>query len=189
MRDAAPDGRGFKDVGDVSEHDRYAFLHGDHGRAQVLDRLHATNGAHRPLGASLRHEPTGRVHIRVFNRMEHLVECHVSSRHACGIDLNLKLTQVSAQPLHRGDAGHGEEAVLDLELREIAERHEIHGAGLRLQRELQDLVQATGEARQQWRVGPGGQLRADLANALGDELPRPVVVRLGLELHGHLADA
>jgi hypothetical protein len=39
------------------------------------------------------------------------------------------------------------------------------------------------------RFGAGRQLTGHLRHALGHELARPVVVGVGLELHGHLRDA
>ena len=149
----------------------------------------ATDGAHRPFGAALRDESAGRVDVRVLDRVQHLVERDVPRRHARRVELNLELTQVAAEPLDGGDAGHGEQAVLELELGEVAQRHQVDGAGFRFERELQDLVQAAGQARQQRRVGARRQLRRHLTDALGDELPRAVVVGVGLELDRHLADA
>ena len=68
------------------------------------------------------------------------------------IELHLELAQIAAEPLDRGDAGHGEQAVLHLELGEVAQRHQVGGAGLGLERELEDLVQPSGEAREQRRA-------------------------------------
>ncbi len=103
-----------------------------------------------------------------------------------GIDLHLELAQVAAEPLDRRHAGHRQQAVLHLELGEVAQRHQVDGAGLGLERELEDLVQPAGEAREQRRVGARRQLRRHLADALGDQLARAVVVGVGLELDGDL---
>ena len=40
--------------------------------------------------------------------------------HALGIDLDLELTQVTAEPFHRRDTGDGEQPVLYFELRKVA---------------------------------------------------------------------
>ena len=43
--------------------------------------------------------------------------------------------------------------LLHLELREITQRGEVGGPGIGLERELEDLVEPPGQARQQWSVG------------------------------------
>ena len=96
--------------------------------------------------------------------------------HPLGIELHLELAQVAAEPLDGGDARHREQAVLHLELGEIAQRHQVRGAGLGLERELEDLVQPAGQARDERRIGARRQLPGDLRHALGDELAGAVVV-------------
>ena len=123
-------------------------------------------------------------------RVQHLVERHAARRHAVGIELHLELAQVAAEPLDRGDAGHGEQPVADLELREVAQRHQVGGARLGLERELEDLVEPAGQAREQRRRRcRAAAARAACGDALGDELARAVVVGVGLELDRDLRDA
>ena len=49
-----------------------------------------------------------------------------------GIELNLELPEIAAQPLDGRHARHGEQPVLDLELGQVAQRHQVDGAGLAL---------------------------------------------------------
>ncbi len=121
--------------------------------------------------------------------MHHLVEADEPRRHALGVELHLELPEIAAQPLHGGDAGHGQQPVVHLELREIPQGHEIRGARVSLERELEDLVQTAGEAGNQRRIGAGWQLPGHLPDPLGDELPRAVVVGARLELDRDLRDA
>ena len=127
--------------------------------------------------------------IRLLDRVQHLVEADAPRRHPLGIELHLELPQVAAKPLDRRHAGHGEQPVVDLELGQIAQRHQVGGAWLGLERELEDLVQATGQAGDERRIGARRQLADDLRDALGDELSRAVVVGVRLELDRDLRDA
>ena len=61
--------------------------------------------------------------------------------------------------------------------------------GLRLERELENLVQPAGQARHHRRVGALRQLPGGLTDALRDELPGAVVVGVRLEFDRHLHDA
>jgi hypothetical protein len=146
-------------------------------------------GADAPLERSLHDEARGCVLVRAAHRVQHLVERHVAHRHAVGVDQHLKLAQVAAEPLDRRDARHRQEPVSYLELGEVAQGHEIDRAGLRLERDLDHLVQPSGDARQERRAAARRQLRRNLRHALGHELARAVVVGVGLELDRHLRDA
>ena len=152
VRDAAAHRRRLAHVGDVAEQHRRAAAHRDDRLAQLLDGRRAAQRAHRPLHLPLRHEAAGRVDVRAPRRVHDLVERDAARRHALRIELDLELAQVAAEPLDRGDAGHGEQPVLDLELREVAQRHQVGGAGLGLERELEDLVEPAGEAGEQRRA-------------------------------------
>jgi hypothetical protein len=121
--------------------------------------------------------------------VHHLVERHAARGHPGRIELYLKLPQVSAEPLDGGDARNGEEAILHLELGEIAEAHLIHDARFRLERELENLVQPSGEARHERRFRAGRKLGRDLGDALRDELARAVVIDIRLEFDGRVCDA
>lgn len=103
--------------------------------------------------------------------MDDLVQADASGRHALGIQLDLKLPEVPPEPLHGRDAGDRQQPVLDVELGEIAQAHQIGGAGVRFERELEDLVETSGEARDERRLGARRQLAGGLAHAFGDELP------------------
>src|SRR4029079_14817925 len=105
-----------------------------------------------------------------------------------GIDLDLKLSEIPAETLDGRDAWHGEQPILHVELREVAQRHQIRGAGLRLERELEYLVQSPGDAGQKRRFCARRELHADLIHSLRDELTRAVVVDIRFEFHGDLAD-
>ena len=85
--------------------------------------------------------------------MHHLVQADAPRRHALGIELHLELPQVSAETLDGRHSRHGKQAVVDFELGKIAQGHEIGCTWLRFERELEDLVQAACEARDEWRVG------------------------------------
>ena len=178
MGDTAPDGGRLDHVRDVAEHDRDSFLDRDDRRSELVDGLHAADGAHRPFRAALRDESAGRVDVRVLDGVQHFVQRDVPRRHAGRIDLNLELPEIAAEPLDRGDTRDGEQPVLQLELGQVPERHQVHGAGFGFEREFENLVQPAGEARQQRSIGAGRELRSDLTDTLGDELPGPVVVRV-----------
>ena len=60
--------------------------------------------------------------------------------------------------------------------------HQIGRTFVSFERELEDLVEATSQARNERRIRAGRQLSRSLRHALGDELSRSVVVRIGLEL-------
>ena len=121
--------------------------------------------------------------------MHHFVEADAPRGHPLGIELHLELAEIAAESFHRGHAGHGEQPVVHVELGEIAQRHEIGGAWVGFERELEDLVQTAGQAGDQRRIGAGRKLTGDLRHSLGDELPRAVVVGVGLELDRDLRHA
>ena len=138
--------------------------------------------AHRPLHRPLHDEPAGDVQVRPLNSVKHLVERHATRRHAVRIHLHLELSEIATQALDRCHARHGQQPVANLELSKVAQRHEVYRARLGFQRELENLIQATGEARQQRGLGSGRQLGCRLRDSLRDELARAVVVGIGLEL-------
>src|SRR4029079_2661587 len=107
--------------------------------------------------------------------------------HPRRVDLNLELAQVAPEPFDRGDTWYGEQSVFDLELGEVAERHQVDGAGLGFERELQNLVEAAGQTRHQRGCGAGRERCRDLTDAFGDQLTGAIVVGVGLEFDGHLA--
>ena len=90
--------------------------------------------------------------------MHHLVEADPPRGHAFRVELDLELAQVAAEPLDGGDARHGEQPVVDVELGQVAQRHQVGRARVRLERELEDLVQPAGQARDERRVGARRQL-------------------------------
>ena len=188
VRDAAPDRRGLANVGDVAEQDGHVPPRRDHGAPQVVDALRATERAHRPFDRALGDDAARRVHVRFLDGVHHLVQADASRRHAFGIELHLKLPEIAAQPFHGRDTGHGQQSVVDLELREVPQRHEIRRAWIGFERELEDLVEPAGEAGNQRRIGAGGKLPGDLRDPLGDELPRAVVVGVRVELDRDLCD-
>ena len=176
VRDAAPHRRGLAHVGDVAEQDRHVAPRRDDRAPQVVDALRAAERAHRPFDRALGDDAARRVHVRFLDGVQHVVEADAARRHAFGIELHLKLAEIAAEPFDGRDTGHGQQSIVDLELREVAQRHEVRRAGLGFERELEDLVQPSGQARNQRRVGAGRQLPGHLGDALGDELARAVVV-------------
>ena len=165
---------------------RRRAAHDDDRLAQILDAGGAAERADGPLHRTLAHEAARGIDVRRSDRVQHLVERHAARRHALRIELHLELAQVSAEAFDRRHAGHGEQPVAHVELREIAQRHQVRRARLRLERELEDLVESTGHAGQQRRLGARRELRGHLRDPLGDELARAVVVGVGLELDRHL---
>jgi len=113
--------------------------------------------------------------------MHHVVETDEPRRHSFGIELHLKLPEVAAEAFHSGDPWNRQQSIVDLELGQIAQRHQICGAGISLERELENFVQPAGEARDEWWTRSCRKLARDLGDALGDELTRPVIVRVRIE--------
>jgi hypothetical protein len=81
--------------------------------------------------------------------MHHIVEADQPRRHPFGIELDLELAQIAAESFHGGDTGNGEQSVVDLELGEVSERHEVRRTRVGLEREFEDFVQSPCEARNQ----------------------------------------
>ena len=52
--------------------------------------------------------------------MHHVVEADPSRSHRVGIELDLKLPEVAAEPLDGRNTGHREQAVVDVEFGEVA---------------------------------------------------------------------
>ena len=161
----------------------------DDGLLEIEDGCHSPHRADAPFHRSLRDEPSGGVFVRLLDRVHHLVQRDPAGRHAVGIELHLELAQIAAEPFDGGDARHGQQTVLDFELGEVAQRHEVGGAWFGFERELEDLVQPAGQARHHRRVGALRQLPRGLTDSLGDELAGAVVVGVRLELDRHLHDA
>ena len=113
---------------------------------------------------------------------KHLVEADLAGSHPFWIELNLKLAEIPSESLDRRHTRHREQSVLDLELGQVPELHQVGRTLVSFERELKDLVEATGETRNQRRIGAGRQLSRSLRHALGDELSRSVVVGIGFEL-------
>ena len=146
MRHPAASRRRLADIRDVTDQHRGRSAHDDHGLAQVVDAGSAAQRPNRPLHRALADKAAGGVDVGGLNGVNEFVKAHSPCRHALGIDLHLELAQISAEPFNRGDAGNRQQAVLDVELREVAQRHQISGAGIRFERELKDLVEATCHA-------------------------------------------
>ena len=127
-------------------------------------------------------KPPGGVLVGPLDRGHHLAQGHAEGRHAVGIELHLELAQVSAEHLDGRHAGHAEEAVPHLVVREIAQLHEAGRPRLRLEDDLHHLVEPAGEAGDQRSVGPRREVPRHLVDPLGDELAREVVVGVRLEL-------
>ena len=125
-------------------------------RRRSSTRLRAAERAHRPFDRALGDDAARGVQVRFLDGVHHVVEADAPRGHALGIELHLKLPQVAAETLHGRHAGHGQQPVVDLELGEIAQRHQVRRAWLGFERELEDLVQPAGQAGDQRRIGPGG---------------------------------
>ena len=179
---AATHGRRLANVGHIAQQHRHVAPHRDHRVSQILGRADTADRPHRPFDGALRDHPARRVDVRFVDGVEDVVQADASSRHPFRIELHLELTEVSAQPLDGRHARHGEQAVLDVELRQIPQRHQIGAAGVRFQRELEDLVQPPGQTRDERWLGSRRELPCRLRDSLGHELPRPVVVGIRLEL-------
>jgi hypothetical protein len=188
MRNAAAHCGCLAKIGHVAEQDRCRAPHRHDRATQIVDRSRAGDRAHRPLHRSLHDEAARGVQVRAFDCVAHLVERDPAPRHAIGIELHLEFAEVAAETLDRRDAGHCQEAILDLELGEVAQAHQIGRTGLGFERELEDLVQPAGQAREQRRIRSGRELGRRLGHSLRDELTRPVVVGVGLELDRDLRD-
>ena len=189
MGDAAPHGCRLANVGHIPEQHRHVAACRDDGSTQVVDRLRATERTHGPLDGALLDDPARRIQVRFFDRMHHVVEADDPGGHPLRIELHLELPEISAETLDRRHAGHGQETVVHLELGDVPQRHQIGGAGIGFQRELEDLVQPAGEAGDERRIRPLGKLTRDLRDAFRHELTRAVVVGVRLEFDGDLRDA
>ena len=106
----APHRRRFANVGDVAEQHRHVAARGHDRAAQVVNGLRAAERAHRPFDRALRDDAAGGVHVRLLDGVHHIVEADAPRRHALGIELHLELSQIAAEPLDSGDAGHGRAA-------------------------------------------------------------------------------
>ncbi len=182
MCDPTPHRCRLPNVRDVSEQHGHIPSRRDHGAAKVVNALRSTECADCPLDRALRHDAARCVQVRFLDGVHHIVQADAPRGHALGIDLHLELPQVAAKPFHGGHAGNGQESVVHVELGEIPQRHEIGRARVGLECELEDLVQAAGQARNQRRIGAGGKLTRDLSDSLGHELPGAIVVSVRLEL-------
>ena len=170
MRNTAPNRGRFPNLGDVADQHWDAATHGHDGRSQIVNSRDAPDDAHAPLHCALHHDAARRVLVALLNRVLNLGERDVPGEHPIGIDLHLELAEVAAQTLDSRHPRHGQQPVLDVELREIAQGHQVGCARFSLKRELENLVQSPGQARDQRRLGAGRQLRRALLDALGHEL-------------------
>jgi hypothetical protein len=186
VRDAAPHCGRLADLGDVAQQHGDSTLHHDDGVAQLLDVRRATGRPHGPVHLRLGHESTRGAHVGTARGVHDLVEGDPARRHAIRIQLDLELAQVTAEPLDGRHTRHGEQAVLDLVLGQVAQRHEVRDAGPGLDGDLEDLVEPAGHAREQRWLGARGEL--DLRHALGDVLPRTRGIGVRLELDRDLYD-
>ena len=146
--------------------------------ATTVDASSAPQGSDRPLHRSLTDEATGRVDVRRFNGMDDFVETHATRGHAFRIDLHLELPEIPTEALDGRDTRHREQPILHLELRQIAQPHQIRCAWLCLERELENLVQSSGDARQERRFSSRWELSANLIDSLRHELTRAALGRL-----------
>ena len=133
---------------------------GDHGAAQVVDPGRAPDRAHAPFRRPAGDEAGRRVLVRAFQGVEDLVQGDTPRGHPVGVELDLELTEVSTERLHGRDARHGQEPIPDLELGEIAQRHEVERPLFRLEGELEDLVQPAGQAGEERRLRCPGEAAA-----------------------------
>ena len=186
VRNAPSDRCRFPNVGDIAEQDWHITSRRHHGAAKVVNGLRTTDGADGPFDRPLGDNPTRGVEVRLLDRVHHIVQADSPRRHALGVELDLELPQIAAEPFHGRDARHGQQPVVHLEFGEIPKGHEIRRARVGLEREFEDLVQTTSEAGDQRRIGPGWQLPGHLPDPLGDELSRAVVVGARLEFDGDL---
>ena len=176
MCNAAPDGRRLAHIGHIAEEDRHVFPNQDDRISQVVHVSGAADRPDAPLGCALHDETTGGVDVAAFDGVQHVAEAHATGRHAIRINLHLELAKVAAQTFDRRDTRHSEQPVLHVELREIPQRHQVGTSGLRFQREFEDFVQATRQARDKRRVGTGRQFRRCLRHTFRYKLPRAVVI-------------
>ena len=158
MRDPSPNRRGLPDLRHVPEEHRRRAANGDHGVPEVLHGPGTPDGAHRPLHRPLSEDPSRRIDVRPFDGVENVVERDAPGGEPIGVELDLELTQIAAEPLDRGNAGNGEQPVLNLELGQVSEGHQVRRARFGLERELEDLVQPAGQTRNEGRIGSGRQL-------------------------------
>src|SRR5690606_22094837 len=98
----------FLNVRDIPQEHGHVAARGDDGPAQVFDRLRPAERSHRPFDRALGDDATGRVDVRLFDRMHHFVEADTTSGHAFGVELHLKLAKVTAKTFDSRDAGNGQ---------------------------------------------------------------------------------
>ena len=131
VRDAAPHRRRLAHVGDVAER---------HGRrpctATTVLRRSSTFARARRRARSTPSAPCVTKPPAAFTLAPStacMTSSSVTPRAAMrsGSSCTWNCAQVAAEPLDRGDARHREQPVLDLELREIAQRHQIGGCRAR----------------------------------------------------------
>ena len=65
----------------------------------------------------------------MFDSSTACIERDDARRHPFGIELNLELTEIAAEALDSGDARHGQQSIVHVVFREIAQRHQICGPG------------------------------------------------------------
>ena len=106
MSDAAPHRGGFPNVGDVAKQDRHVTAGGHHGSPKVVDRLCTSERADGPFDRALRHDAARGIEVGFLDGMQNVVEADQPCRHPLGIELNLELPQIAAEPLNGGDAWH-----------------------------------------------------------------------------------
>jgi hypothetical protein len=62
------------DIRDIAEEHRHVAARGDHGPAQVINRLRTAKRSHGPFDSALGDDAAGRIDIRLFDGMHHFVE-------------------------------------------------------------------------------------------------------------------
>src|ERR1043165_7058047 len=189
MSNSTPYRRSFSYIRNVAEHHRRRTPNRDHSFPDVARIPRAADSANSPFHGTLSHKPARCVDVGSFHRVNYFVEGDSARRHAVGIQLNLELAKISSQSLDRRYTGDGQKPVTDIELAQIAQRHEINRAGFRLQGELKDFVEPSRQAGNERGVGSRGQLRSRLAHTFRHELARAVVVCVGFKLNGDLCNS
>jgi hypothetical protein len=179
----------FAYLGDIPERDRRRAVNSYHRFSQIVHRLNASHSPNRPLHRTPHEETARRVQIGPFGGLHDFRQRHAPRRHAVRIELYLELAQVSAQAFDRGYTGNREQPDAHIKFREVPERHQVRRTWFGFEGELEDFIQASRNTRDQGSIGSRRQLVSRLAHTLGNELPRAIVVGLGLEFDRHLRDA
>ena len=97
---------------------------------QVGHGVGEREGAHGPFDGAVGDDPARCIDVRLFHGVQNVVHADGTRGHAVGVEQHLELSEVAAETLHRRDAGDRQEPVVDFELHEIAQGHQVGGAGV-----------------------------------------------------------